>query len=372
MKKELLFLLLLTLGVRDIALMAQQSGTGCYNKLKTEGQRAYEAGNYQKAIELWGTARKCSDLPAGNNLQALINKAKANISPPPPPDRDRDGTPDSRDNCPSQAGPASNQGCPPPPPDRDRDGTPDSRDNCPSQAGPASNQGCPVPVSNFEMVLVRGGTFTMGCTSEQGSDCDGDEKPAHQVTVSDFYIGKYEVTQKEWREVMGSNPPELRFKGCDACPVERVSWDDIQAFLSKLNAKTGKSYRLPTEAEWEYAARGGSQSRGYKYAGSNSVDEVAWCTDNSGFNTYPVGQKKANELGLYDMSGNVWEWCADWYDDYPSTAQTNPKGPSTGPYRVLRGGSWCYFAGYCRSADRNGNYPDYRFNGVGFRLVFVP
>ena len=220
------------------------------------------------------------------------------------------------------------------------------------------------------MVFIPGGTFTMGCTSEQGSDCESDEKPAHRVTVSDFYIGKYEVTQKEWQEVMGGNPSN--FKNCEDCPVESVSWDDVQEFLAKLNAKTGKTYRLPTEAEWEYAARGGSQRRGYKYAGSNRLDEVAWYDGNSGDKTHPVGQKKANELGLYDISGNVWEWCSDWYDDYPSTAQTNPKGPSTGSDRVLRGGSWYFYAEICRSAHR-GNYgPDFRGNLVGFRLVFVP
>ena len=218
------------------------------------------------------------------------------------------------------------------------------------------------------MVYVRGGTFTMGCTPEQGSDCYSDEKPAHQVTVSDFYIGKYEVTQKEWREVMGSD----RSSGekCDACPVENVSWNDIQQFISKLNAKTGKTYRLPTEAEWEYAARGGSSSRGYKYAGSNSLNEVAWYDDNSGAKTHPVGQKKANELGLYDMSGNVWEWCADWYGTYPSTAQTNPKGPSSGASsRVFRGGSWGLNALLCRVSIRDNNTPSLRYVNLGFRLA---
>jgi formylglycine-generating enzyme required for sulfatase activity len=242
----------------------------------------------------------------------------------------------------------------------------------PSPSTPPSTASTDASLRQYNMVPVRGGTFTMGCTPEQGSDCYDDEKPSHQVTVSDFYIGKYEVTQKEWREVMGSDPPELAFKGCDACPVERVSWNDIQEFLSKLNAKTGKTYRLPTEAEWEYAARGGSQSRGYKYAGSNSLDEVAWYTDNSGSKTHPVGQKKANELGLYDMSGNVWEWCWDWYGGYGEAAQSDPRGPSEGTDRVLRGGGWYYFAESCRSASRLTSYPDYRINYVGFRLVFVP
>jgi formylglycine-generating enzyme required for sulfatase activity len=217
------------------------------------------------------------------------------------------------------------------------------------------------------MVRVRGGTFTMGCTGEQGGDCDDDEKPTHQVTVSDYYIGKYEVTQKEWRGVMGNSPSN--FKNCDNCPVEQVSWADIQEFLSKLNAKTGKSYRLPTEAEWEYAARGGSSGRGYKYSGSNNLDEVAWYDGNSGSKTHPVGQKKANELGLYDMSGNVWEWCADWYGDYSSGAQTNPNGPSRASDRVTRGGSWHGDAQYCRVSLRNFNAPSGRYYTLGFRLA---
>ena len=186
------------------------------------------------------------------------------------------------------------------------------------------------------MVFVKGGTFIMGCTSEQGSDCDADEKPVHQVTLGDFHIGKYEVTQQEWQEVMGSNPSD--FKNCDQCPVEKVSWDDIQQFLTRLKAKNGKTYRLPTEAEWEYAARGEASCRGYKYAGGNEPGNVAWYGDNSGSKAHPVGQKKANELGLHDMSGNGWEWCQDWYGDYSSEAQNNPKGPGNGDRRVLRGG----------------------------------
>jgi formylglycine-generating enzyme required for sulfatase activity len=192
--------------------------------------------------------------------------------------------------------------------------------------------------TEIEMVLVKGGTFTMGCTAEQGSDCFDWEKPAHKVTLSDFYIGKYEVTQAQWIAVMGSNPS--RFSDCENCPVEWVSWEDVQDFIQKLNTKTGLNYRLPTEAEWEYAARGGAQSWGYKYSGSNNVDEVAWFSDNSGKKTHPVGTKKANELGIYDMSGNVWEWCYDWYGYYSSEAKTNPKGASSASLRVLRGGSW--------------------------------
>lgn len=220
---------------------------------------------------------------------------------------------------------------------------------------------------SIKMVRIKGGTFSMGCTSEQGSDCEDDEKPSHRVTVSDFYISRYEVTQKEWRDVMGSNPSY--FENCGDCPVEQVSWNDIHEFLRKLNAKTGKNYRLPTEAEWEYAARGGNLSRGYKYAGSNSVDEVAWYTSNSGSKTHPVGEKKPNELGLYDMSGNVDEWCQDWYGNYSFSTQTNPTGPSTGSGHVTRGGSWIRYPEDVRITYRHLLAPHYRVGALGFRLA---
>jgi formylglycine-generating enzyme required for sulfatase activity len=222
---------------------------------------------------------------------------------------------------------------------------------------------------NLEMVFVKGGTFEMGCTSEQ-SDCDDDEKPVHSVTVDDFYIGKYEVTQAQWKAIMGSNPSH--FDDCGSnCPVENVSWNDVQEFIEKLNQKTGKNYRLPTEAEWEYAARGGGKSKGYKYAGSNSIGTVAWYDDNSGSETHPVGQKQANELGIYDMSGNVWEWCSDWYDSdyYSSSPRNNPAGPSSGSRRVLRGGSWGSRGRICRVANRNNLSPGSSYSNSGFRLV---
>ncbi len=281
-----------------------------------------------------------------------------------------------------------------------------------------------------EMVLVEGGTFTMGCTSEQGDDriasfyealkadgipvpesveqfktafatdesskafhealkadgipvpesyedftlalglrnyCYDDETPSHRVTLSSFQIGKYEVTQAQWRAVMGSNPSE--FSGCDDCPVEWVSWNDIQDFIRKLNEQTGKNYRLPTEAEWEYAARGGTKSKGYKYAGSNDINSVAWYWENSNKRTHAVGGKKENELGIYDMTGNVLEWCEDWYGDYSSASQTNPKGPSSGSRRLLRGGSWRNRVEYCRVSIRNDLYSGNRSSGNGFRLV---
>ena len=191
---------------------------------------------------------------------------------------------------------------------------------------------------SFKMVKVDGGTFTMGGTSEQGKDSYADEKPTHSVTLSSYYIGQMEVTQALWRAVMGKNPS---YNVGDNLPVTNVSWNDCQEFIKKLNSLTGAKFRLPTEAEWEYAARGGKKSKKYKYSGSNNIDDVAWYTYNSGGKTHAVGTKRPNELGIYDMSGNVYEWCSDWYDSYSSMSQTNPKGANSGSYRVLRGG--CFY-----------------------------
>lgn len=220
---------------------------------------------------------------------------------------------------------------------------------------------------SFEMIAVKGGTFTMGSNDSEAYD---GEKPTHNVTVSDFMIGKFEVTQKLWKAVMGSNPSH--FKG-DNLPVENVSWNDAQEFIRELNQQTGQNFRLPTEAEWEYAARGGNKSRGYKYSGGSNINDVAWytsTTNDSG--TKPVGTKSPNELGIYDMSGNVWEWCQDRYGDYSSGSQYNPTGPSSGSIRVLRGGSWIHSAGDCRVSRRSLNYPGNRNFYYGFRLVLFP
>ena len=214
----------------------------------------------------------------------------------------------------------------------------------------------------LEFVKVEGGTFTMGDAAFE------DAKP-HKVKLRSFYMQKTEVTQELWEAVMGSNPSY--FNGCPNCPVELVSWVDIQQFISKLNAKTGKTYRLPTEAEWEFAARGGKKSKGYKYAGSNEIEAVAWYFENSENKTHPVGRKKPNELGIYDMTGNVWEWCSDWYGEsyYNSSPGNNPQGPDSGTYRVMRGGSWGNDAGYCRVARRRNRNPDLRDDDLGFRLL---
>jgi len=234
------------------------------------------------------------------------------------------------------------------------------------------------------MVTVQGGSFNMGCTSEQGSDCSNDEKPVHRVTLSDFEIGKYEITQGQWKAVMGNNPSNNK-KG-DNYPVEYVSWDDIvgttgtsmvingityreNGFIYKLNTMTGKQYRLPTEAEWEYAARGGTNSKGYKYSGSNTARDVAWDGYTSGNSTHPVGTKTANELGIHDMSGNVVEWCSDWYSSsyYSSSPANNPTGPSYGSGRVIRGGHYLYCCP--RVSNREFFFPESCQGFHGFRLA---
>lgn len=248
----------------------------------------------------------------------------------------------------------------------------------------AATQTFTVDGVSYTMVRVEGGTFTRVATSEQGSDISDIEKSAHKVTLSSFYIGQTEVTQALWQAVMGYNPSN--FKG-NKLPVEMVSWDDCQEFIKKLNAQTGKNFRLPTEAEWEYAAWGGKQSRGYKYSGSNTAEQVAWYYENSGdcrlkdsdneldnldkyhCRTHEVATKSPNELGLYDMSGNVWEWCQDWFGNYSSGSQTNPTGASKGPGRVLRGGGWESEAWFCRVSCRSFIGPGTRIHILGLRLA---
>ena len=220
---------------------------------------------------------------------------------------------------------------------------------------------------SFTMIPVKGGMFTMGATAEQGSAANDNEKPAHKVVLGDYYIGETEVTQELWETVMGNNPSN--FKGA-VLPVEQVSWDDCQQFIAKLNQMTGRQFRLPTEAEWEFAARGGSLSKGYKYSGSNNIRNVAWYKGNGNDRSHEVKTKHANELGLYDMSGNVFEWCQDWYEDsYSTMLQTNPQGPSSGSCRVIRDGNYFTYAKYCRVSRRDGSKPSVRSLNLGFRLA---
>ena len=223
---------------------------------------------------------------------------------------------------------------------------------------------CTVTVINAEpeLVSVAGGTFTMGCFD---GECWDDELPQHQVTLSGFQIAKHQVTQRQWEAVMGSNPSYI--KG-EYFPVFAITWRNAQEFITKLNEITGKNYRLPTEAEWEYAARGGNKSQEFKYSGSNNVDEVAWHSMNSINTPHPVGSKKANELGIYDMSGNMWEWCNDWYGPYTDAPQTNPPGHNTGDYRIVRGGSYANPIGAQRVTVRGAAQPNWA-GYIGLRLA---
>ena len=272
-----------------------------------------------------------------------------------------------------------------PPPTRDavssRKPTPPPSDNAISRQKPAAEPVAVVPDRRPEetkikkedldgftpMVFVEGGTFMMG--SKKGK---GDEKPPHFVKLDDFYIGKFEVTQKEWQEIMGSNPSA--FEGFLSCPVERVSYIDIQLFIDRLNKKTGKNYRLPTEAEWEYASRGGNKSMNYLYSGGNGADAAGWMKKNSLEKTHPVGSKQPNELGIFDMSGNVIEWCSDWFNgSFYKTRGThvNPAGPQKGKERAVRGGSFKYDASMLRNTARFDLREEAKYSDVGFRLVLT-
>ena len=217
-----------------------------------------------------------------------------------------------------------------------------------------------------DMVKVEGGTFMMGGTREQGEDAFDDEKPAHKVTLSTFFIGRYPITQDQWEAVMGVNPSY--FKG-EKLPVEKVSWFDCQEFAKKLSEMTGRHFRLPTEAEWEYAARGGKKSKRYKYSGGNILNQVGWYNENSGGISHDVGQKSPNELGIYDMSGNIWEWVQDWKGDYTEDDQVNPKGPETGIERVCRGGGWNREIDRARVSYRGDDQATLQYCSLGLRIA---
>jgi sulfatase modifying factor 1 len=226
----------------------------------------------------------------------------------------------------------------------------------------------PDPLKPIEMVLVKGGCYKMGDTFGAGAE---EERPVHEVCVRDFYIGKYLVTQMQWTGTMGTNPSREPTCGL-ACPVENVSWNDVQEFIRKLSQRTRKAYRLPTEAEWEYAARSGGKDE--KWAGTSSEKELgdyAWYYNNSRYQSHPVGLKKPNGLGLYDMTGNVWEWLSDWYDEgyYANSPKDEPQGAATGRIRSLRGGYWGDLSTFARVARRLGLVPSARGGGYGFRVA---
>ena len=341
MKNTAIFILLMFF----ISLsLSAQNYSPCYTNNISKGDVAFKQGKYSEAKTYYATAKQC----AGGNpsaAQQKINQCNAKLNSAPRPTQSLSYI-------------------------------------------PKTDQTFTVNGISFKMVYVQGGTFTMGCTSEQGSDCyDDREKPIHSVTLSDFLIGETEVTQSLWEAVMGTTVREQHDKANPSwsmhgeganCPMYYVTWFEAVEFCKKLNEKlrsqlpSGCRFALPTEAQWEYAARGGNKSQHYKYAGSDNLNEVTWygnaaIDERSKF----VKTKKANELGLYDMSGSVWEWCSDWYGDYSSSAQTNPRGSSTGLHRVLRGGSFSSGAIWCRVSSRINYEPAGRYGDHGFRLVLV-
>ncbi|MCK9613578.1 MAG: formylglycine-generating enzyme family protein [Bacteroidales bacterium] len=220
----------------------------------------------------------------------------------------------------------------------------------------------------YEMVYVKGGSFMMGCIPDKDPDCYSVEKPLHKVKLNSFYMGKTEVLQQQWKSVMGYN--NSYYSSCDSCPVDNVSWIEIQYFIKKLDSLTGKKFRLPTEAEWEYAARGGASSGGYIFSGSDERKEVGWYYLNSGDSTHCPCSLKANELGICDMSGNLWEWCSDWHDGayYSYSPKKNPQGPVNGTEKIVRGGSWMSGYGSIRCSARAWYLPVYHNANIGFRL----
>lgn len=251
-----------------------------------------------------------------------------------------------------------------------------------SSSKPVHEYNISVNGETIEMVLVEGGTFNMGCTPEQEEDALDNEKPVHSESVESFYIGKYEVTQKLWNAVLGTEYNNSHNTKCEDCPVENVSWDDAQAFIARLTILTKKKFRLPTDIEWEYASRGGNRSKGYKYSGSNNINEVGWYIENYQENSYgdkrtthAVGLKQSNELGLYDMSGNVWEWCDNLYQkEYVQNNKNVHTGwpfPGTHLYfrRIIRGGSWGGEATGCRVSCIDYDFESYKDEYGGFRLV---
>ncbi len=341
-----------------LVMMIMMAGTSmgqydCYNPMMREAKASYDKGNYKRAEQLYREASECYDCTAQQKAQAKRKAEESKKALQAKQDAQNGGEKLKKPTSPKTEKPKREK------PEKVKVSSYKSGDDEIFTVGKAT----------FKMVWVEGGTFTMGCTSEQGGDCAGDERPAHSVTLSSYYMGETEVTWALWKAVMGNNPS--LFKG-DNLPVEWVTWTDAQEFIEKLNRLTGRTFRLPTEAEWEYAARGGSKSRGYKYSGSNSLDAVAWYDGNSGEKTHPVKGKQANELGLYDMSGNVYEWCSDWYGSYGTSSQRDPGGSNTGSDRVLRGGCWKSYAQGCRVSYRSGSTPSSYGSDLGFRLVFVP
>ena len=322
------------------AVMAQDD---CFNPTMAEARKQEAKENYDRALQLYKEAQGCFD--SRESGKAAAKKAAAAC-------REKKEAAAKKSDA-----------------DRKRKQEQDASERKRREEQAESELMFSVNGVDFKMILVKGGSFNMGCTSEQGDDCEDCERPVRNATINGYYFGETEVTQALWKAVMSSEPDEDggwggKYGRGDNYPAYKINYDDIKVFIGKLNQKTGRTFRLPSEAEWEYAARGGNKSKGFKYAGSNNIDEVAWYKANSGKKIHPVKGKKPNELGLYDMSGNVDELCDDyWSEKY--------NGWSSG-FRIIRGGSWYgYFDNNktCRVSYRGGIIPEARNNTTGFRLA---
>ena len=373
----------------------------CFERQLKAGDDARNRGEYKMAIERWEAAKKCSDKPANHNLDTKIQEAKSNIpKPKPTPIPLKPTPPKPKPTIPNKP---KETDVPPPPPvinQSQADKTTWSiaqsadvksayeqylkefpqglfattaRKRITELSAMPPKQDTPPPPQAMQAVIdskmewVKGGTFLMGNNNSRYDD----EKPAHEVRLNDFYIGKYEVTIRQWKIIMGSLPDGIDDNECPDCPITNVSWNDTQLFIDRLNSKSGKKFRLPTEAEWEYVARGGSQSKKLDYAGSNDASLVAWFSDNSKGKPNSVGKKIPNELGIYDMTGNVREWCADFYDEnyYKNTISDNPKGIITGISRVFRGGDFNDIKEDLSLTLRGSQTDNFLDKNLGFRLV---
>ena len=296
----------------------------CFERNYNYGKRCYEQKEFEKAISIFENAKLCADVPKTHDVDEWIKKCRDSLKVKVPHKTAASVTTSGKDII------------------------------------------IKVDGVSYKMVFVEGGTFTMGCAAAQDADCTEQEQPTHKVTLDGYYIGETEVVQALWRVVMKSNPST--FLG-DNNPVENVSLFEILTFVKKLNTLTGLDFYLPSEAQWEFAARGGNLSKGYKFSGGNSLNEVAWYSMNANKQPHPVKTRKANELGLYDMSGNVWEWCSDHYVEYGDFDQKNPVGEGDGTEYVRRGGCWSVGEVHCRSTFRYGVQLDYKSYYLGFRLA---
>ena len=402
MKKIISLLVILTM---TFAISAQSNYSPCYTNNMSKGNTAFSQGKYSEARTYFANAKQCAGgnpTEAQNKINACDAKIKAQREAA-EEKRKAEEEAAERQRIEKEAKlKAINEAK-----------AAEAKKKAEAEAEVAvykerGFQEFTVNGVTFKMIYVEGGTFTMGCTSEQSNECDADESPAHPVSVSEFWLSETEVTvglfrafvketsyrtdaekgggawrwmqvkgKWQWNKVKGlywihDSQGNARNSSEDYHPVLYVSWNDAKAFCDWLKQKTGKSFRLPTEAEWEYAARGGNKSRGYKFSGSNFINDVAWDIENSGSKTHPVKSKSPNELGLYDMCGNAREWCLNWYGDYINSPQTDPKGPSSGKYKVSRGGGWNGSAQSCRVANRDVDSPEVGLDGLGFRIAIAP